>query len=169
LQNNITKDGWYRFNIPLTARSKTNHRPIFRNKKTGKVFLGKSKVLAEYEKNALLFLNAQRSKMGLREPLSGNMCAVFVFEFKGKCMADGDNLVKGIQDLAAEAQIIANDKLLKHVEFYIEENTGRADRTLLQFGRCAKHSGTVGDSGGGVSYEEAIRSLHTLTQKGQDR
>lgn len=152
------------FEIPLTPRQKNNSRPIFKNKKTGKMFIGKSKTLSEYEKNAGLILNAAKARSGINAPLSGQICAVFIFEFSGVCRSDGDNLTKCAQDLAATAGIIENDRFLKHVEFEIIEHTGAPDKTIMKFGCCLKHS-KVEDVTGRVSREKAIQGLQKIAKE----
>jgi Holliday junction resolvase RusA-like endonuclease len=158
----------YRFVVELTPVSKKNSRPIFRNRKTGKTFLGKDDKLKQYENNAQLLLQAQCGVANLRKPLSGYLCAHFTFSFKEKCPMDGDNMLGAAQDVASSAGIIIDDKCLKHVELEVVENTGVPDRTIMLFGCCTRHQiKKVEDSTRGVPWNEAIQSLRRATKESQ--
>lgn len=122
----------YQFTIPLTPRIKKNSRPIFKNKKTGKHFLGKSTGLQEYEENCTIILQAQKNSKGIREPLQGKLRAFFQFEFGGCCRADFDNLIGTASDVLQRSGIIANDKQIKKGGWYVKEHTGGQDQTLIE-------------------------------------
>lgn len=121
---------WLRFVIELTPKVKKNSRPIFRNKKTGKVFLGKDKSLLEYERSAGLILASQWATSGLTT-LSGRLEARFRFEFEKGCRADLDNLTTMVMDLLVSARIIEDDSLIEHTEAWIIKETGKPDRTIV--------------------------------------
>ena len=120
------------FTIDLAARSKKNHRPIFKNARTGKVFLGKDAGLVQYEKDCHLILTAQKNRLGMKEPLSGRLHCECVFEFKGKNRADLDNLTTMAWDVCVSAGIIADDFLIKSCKMEVRYDTGK-DRTLIGF------------------------------------
>lgn len=121
----------YRFVIPISPISKKNSRPIFRNKKTGKVFLGKNKRLNEYEKALHLILNSQKNIFKITQPLSKKLRSDFTFEMKNTLRLDADNAMQGIFDSLQECQIIENDKLFKAGSWNIIENTGQPDRVIV--------------------------------------
>lgn len=122
----------YRFRIELTPKSKKNSRPIYRNAKTGKTFLGKDKSLVEYEKACHLILTSQKNVQGIKSPITGKLRVKYIFEFKGKCRADGDNLQVGANDVLQAAHIFENDKQIKEAHWIIREDTGRLDQTLIE-------------------------------------
>lgn len=101
----------YRFILPFASVSKKNSRPIFKNKKTGRPFLGKSKRLEQFEESALLFLTTQKNAQGLKEPISVPCCLRATFWFKDKRMRDADNQLNTIKDSLQAAGVIKNDYL----------------------------------------------------------
>lgn len=123
---------WLRFDIDLHPKTKKNSRPIYRNQKTGKVFLGKDKSLIQYENDALLILRARRAVLGMKAPLQGRLEAKFFFCFNAKTRSDSDNLATLALDLLVSAQIIEDDKLIKHFECTVIEDTGLPDCTIIE-------------------------------------
>jgi len=108
------------FKIPLRAVPKGNSRPICKNSKTGKFFIGKPRNLLQYEADALLILNAQKNKIGLKS-ITTMIKAEFRFNFKSVCRADGDNLVKCLKDLLQKSGIVVNDRIIKDVHYRVYE------------------------------------------------
>lgn len=120
----------YRFVIDLAPKSKKNSRPIFRNKKTGKVFIGKSSKLTEYENAVLLILTSQKNRYGLAQPLECKCRLDLVFEMKTTLRLDADNAILGVSDALQAAGVILNDKLFKRGSWDTVEETGKPDRII---------------------------------------
>jgi len=124
----------YRFEIPVRPTTKKNGRPIFKNKKTGKHFLGKTKAKREYEEGAIKILKGQLAESGLKEPLTGRIRATLYFDFTRVCMADMDNLMNMAYDCAEKAGILSNDRLVKQARIKIrDDGEALVDRTVMIF------------------------------------
>lgn len=125
----------YRFEIPFRLKSKKNNRPIFKNKKTGRVFLGKSREFAQFEQEMNLVLRAQKNKQGIATPLTGDLClSLMRVEFKGAQRSDLDNIMASIFDSLQDAAIIENDKQFKLLQnIWVIPNAGR-DHTTIEIG-----------------------------------
>lgn len=106
----------YKFEIQGKLVSKKNARPIFRNKKTGKVFLGKSDRLKEFEERCQLILTAQKNRYGLKEPISYPLQVNYLrIEIEGAQRQDLDNILTSIFDAMQDCGIIKNDKQFRYV------------------------------------------------------
>jgi Holliday junction resolvase RusA-like endonuclease len=125
------KETWYQFFIQMTPMVKKNSRPIFKNKKTGKHFLGKDQKLINYESDAVLCLKSQRGISGLREPLAGILEAKLFFVFSDDCRCDVDNLATMAFDVTAKAGIITNDKMVKRFTATVLDNTKGPSHTKM--------------------------------------
>jgi len=127
----VKKMGTYKFTIPLRPKQKKNSRPILRNRKTGKPFLGKDESLRRYEAEGVMILTPQKNIQGIKEPLAMALRAHYIFEYISECPADGDNLQVAANDLLQRAKIIKNDKQIKVWAGCVKEHTGRA-RTIVK-------------------------------------
>lgn len=106
----------YKFELPIHIVVKKNNRPIFKNKKTGKIFLGKNNDQSSFERDAIFILNAQRNCHGISKPLSGNLRLNYLrLEFVKSQRADLDNILTSVFDAIQGAGIINNDKQFKFV------------------------------------------------------
>lgn len=97
---------------------KKNNRPIFRNKRTGKSFLGKSSRFKGLESNLVLELQSLRNKYQITEPIKGALWAMLLFGCKdfytsrgtvSRGIGDLSNLIELPQDALQAAGIIEND------------------------------------------------------------
>jgi len=96
--------------------SKKNSRPILRNSRTNRPFLGKGKALTQAEQ--LMMLNIERSKCNTSVPTSDDIHACFRFYFddfytkdvrRRKNLPDLSNLVELPQDILQKCGVIEND------------------------------------------------------------
>jgi Holliday junction resolvase RusA-like endonuclease len=87
--------------------SKKNHRPIFRNP-NGKPFLGKSKKLKIYERQAEAQLRAQRRLHGIQDPLQGDVACRLVVYYSGR-RPDAFGPAETIYDLLEAAGVVEDD------------------------------------------------------------
>ena len=116
---------WYKLILPFTARSKKNNRPIFFNKKIKRPFIGKSKELRQFEKDATKLWKEQLKEIGLNSPLTTKLKTRYMFYYRGAQRADLCNLIVTLNDLAQDAGVIENDKQIKCIEKAdIFENSG---------------------------------------------
>lgn len=116
---------WYKLVLPFTARSKKNNRPIFFNKKIKRPFLGKSKELRAFEKEATKLWKAQLEELSLKAPLTTKLKARYLFYYRGAQRADLCNLIVTLNDLAQDAGAIEDDKQIKCIERAdVFENSG---------------------------------------------
>jgi len=126
---------FYTFELPFRLKSKKNNRPIFKNKKTGRYFLGKSQKFTAFEEESGFILNAQKNRQGISKPLSGDLKIIQMrFEFKGAQRSDLDNMLTSMLDLLQDSGIIENDKQFKLIQnVWVIPNAGR-DHTMIQIG-----------------------------------
>jgi Holliday junction resolvase RusA-like endonuclease len=143
---------WYKFELPLRPKTKKNSRPIFKNKKTGKHFLGKSEKLRAYEKEAKKLLIAELEKMGEGFPLTCKVKTRYRFDYVGGLpkvqIADICNLVTMMNDLIQDAGIIENDRQIKVIE-HAEVVEGLYDKCtvwIVPLENAKKESGAIGFS-----------------------
>jgi Holliday junction resolvase RusA-like endonuclease len=97
---------------------KKNNRPIFKNRRTGKSFLGKSPRLKGLESDMLFQLQSLRNKYQIIKPIQGALWGMFLFGCKdfytlrgtvSRSIGDLSNLIELPQDALQEAGIIEND------------------------------------------------------------
>lgn len=155
----------YRFEIALRPIIKKNNRPIFRNKKTGKPILGKSKKLKEYENAAQLTLQSQKNKMGL-DTLTKRLRASFIFYYRGSCQADFDNLLGAACDALQNSGIIADDKLIKYATIEIRENSLTEEKTVITLEPLQKSTTVKRDKK--VSWSEAKEIFRAIQAKSSE-
>lgn len=130
----------YLFEIPLRTIVKKNNRDIGRNKKTGQLYPIKNKELIEYEKSAVLILQSQLNKLGVKKPLfTGPVVAKYYFLFKEGYRGDWDNLCCAPQDCAQEAGIFKNDNQIKIATGHILEHSG-VDKAYLEYSAIPEYS-----------------------------
>jgi len=152
---------WYKFTLPFTARSKKNNRPIFFNKKIKRPFLGKSKELRAFEKEATKLWKAQLSDLGVKSPLTTKLKARYLFYYRGAQRADLCNLIVTLNDLAQDAGVIEDDKQIKCIEKAdIFENSGidKCEFWISEIVDTNKPSERV-------SFNEIKAHLQTLTKE----
>ena len=135
--NNMSRN--YVFELPFRLKSKKNNRPIFKNKKTGKYFLGKSAGFTDFENEMMLVLVSQKNRQGIAKPLSGDLCVRQIrFEFKGAQRSDLDNMLTSLLDGLQDAGIIENDKQFKLIQnIWVVPDSGR-DHTTVEIGPLVK-------------------------------
>jgi len=107
--------------------SKKNNRPFYRNRATGKYFLGKSAKLASTEDYLVHQLRLQGHKLGITKPFDFRVWCVFVLYFKdyyvkntkknepqrmSKWVVDQSNGYQIYEDALEKAGIILNDQLI---------------------------------------------------------
>ncbi|KAF0156254.1 MAG: hypothetical protein FD189_1059 [Elusimicrobia bacterium] len=85
--------------------SKKNSRDIFRNRRTGRMFPGKSDALRTYEEKAALLF---RQAWGARLPLVGDVKIRAVYHYAGK-RPDALGFMETIFDAIQAAGIVADD------------------------------------------------------------
>lgn len=90
--------------------SKKNHRPIWRNRRTGVPMLGKSRVLSSTETAAMWEIVKQRG--GSFDPISSPVAVRFLFYRKTKRRCDLSNLIELPQDALVKAGILQDDSLV---------------------------------------------------------
>lgn len=131
----------YRFVVPLRPRGSKNSRPIFKNKKTGKMFLGKDKKLHQYFEDIEKHLKEQMADYkDVLFPLTGPLQAKYVFCFNKKQRADIDNAQLSINDGAQKSGLIENDKMIKKiVGVEVKENFG-SDQIIFYVGKLDQDS-----------------------------
>jgi Holliday junction resolvase RusA-like endonuclease len=106
---------------------KKNGRPIYKNKKTGRFFLGKRHGLVLAEDALLSNLETCRIKHGITDPIDFPIHCIFTFCFnasnyytkKGeisKKLPDLSNLIQLPEDCLEKARIIANDSLIHSLD-----------------------------------------------------
>lgn len=109
---------------PKTLVVKKNNRPIFRNQKTGRSFIGKSQALVESERDLLLQLQSARNELRVFEPIKCRVFLRILFYMEQITNANGsfnkrqqdlDNLLAGPLDALQAASIIQNDNLIMSV------------------------------------------------------
>lgn len=154
----------YKFILPFTARSKKNNRPIFFNKKTRRPFLGKSKPLRDFEKEATKLWKQQISDLGLAKPLKGKLAARYVFYYRGAQRADLCNLIVTINDLAQDAGVIENDldiKLIERADVFDQSGVDRCEFFIRAI--------TSEKPSEKVSFNEAHKYLQKIATNGENR
>ncbi len=103
--------------------SKKNGRPIFKNRRTGISFTGKSQRLRITEKAMIEQFILQRKKQGIIEPLSCRLWTIMHFHFKREDfftkkgeislkLPDLSNLLQLPEDCLQKAGVISNDTLI---------------------------------------------------------
>lgn len=108
-----------RFEVPFHV-SKKNNRPIFRNPKTGRAFLGKSKRHRDGEDHLVHNLRRESVRFGLQRPITGDLWVCCLFEYpentyfnkkgiKSKWVGDLVNLIQAPLDAMEKAEIYVND------------------------------------------------------------
>lgn len=159
-----------RFEIELHPRGKKNSRPIFRNKKTGKSFIGKDKNQHKYEKDAKKILEKLRESLGITKPLNYLLRANFIFYFEEKSRSDLDGLVTMAADLLQDSGIIEDDKLIKYATMEMREDSGFKDKTVIELAPLVEASEVAHPaSPGKVSWNEARKYLQTAAQPRKGR
>ena len=94
--------------IPGHCYSKKNHRPIRRNRRTGKRFLGKSDELTGYESLAVVLVRAQWSP---RPPIETEVrVALRVWWWRAHPDALGP--AETVYDILEHAGVVRNDRLI---------------------------------------------------------
>jgi Holliday junction resolvase RusA-like endonuclease len=122
------------FTIPFKAVIKKNNRNIGFNRRTGQRFPIKSKRLRQYEQDVCALFSKKLSSIKAPLPfLKGDLKALYLFYFKGKCRSDVDNLGAALQDSAEAVGVYENDRQIKSLSVRVIENTGREDRTQVYF------------------------------------
>lgn len=106
-----------KFEVPKHIVKK-NRRPVFRNKRTGRAFIGKSSELKNAESYLLLQLQSLRNNHKITKPLNGALWCVLLFKYKdfytargtvSRHVGDLSNLLELPADCLQEAGIIEND------------------------------------------------------------
>lgn len=104
--------------LPIPPVVKKNSKNIWKNKKTGKYFLGNNKVYDYWTPGALLALQSKKihSNNRLKFPIT-TLCHVkFAFagiwDFRDKNIPDLSNLYEAPQDWLQKARIIDDDRLI---------------------------------------------------------
>lgn len=103
--------------------TKKNHRPIFKNKRTGKSFLGKSQYLRDAENLLVQILRRRAFDYGLEQPLAGRMYTVLLFGFTQNdfytkqgteklTLGDCTGLADTVMDALQTSGIVKNDATL---------------------------------------------------------
>jgi Holliday junction resolvase RusA-like endonuclease len=112
------------FKVPVLRHYiKKNSRPIYKNRKTGKTFIGKNKELIEAENYLVRKFQEEAQKIGLFDPINEPIWVIFFFHFtkdqfftqKGymrKTIGDLSNLYQLPEDCLEKAGIIENDCLI---------------------------------------------------------
>lgn len=107
--------------IPLASHCvKKNSRPIFRNQKTGRVFLGKSPALHSAEETIVTHFKSIKNRCHLLEPIKDPVWMMALFKFsheqfytkKGlisKNLPDQSNLYQLPEDCLQQAGVIVDD------------------------------------------------------------
>jgi len=106
---------------------KKNRRPIFRNKRTGRPFIGKSKELRALEDELILKLRHFKNVCRIEKPINKDVYAVFFFYFpkdvfftkkgfRSKNIPDLLSLLEGPCDCLQAAGIIEDDNLIDGLE-----------------------------------------------------
>ena len=97
---------------------KKNSRPILHNRRTRKPFIGKSSILSASEAVLTAELRSIANKLKLYSPFTGDVHAMFIFQFNDYYTKDGvrrrnlpdlSNLIELPQDCLQRAGIIDND------------------------------------------------------------
>ena len=105
---------------------KKNSRPVHFNRKTGRVFLGKSKNLEAAEEYALIQIQQQSQDIAEPLPIQYKMHVKFLFYRGDRRNVDMDNLLAFPQDILQKAGIIENDCLIESYDgtrkYYDKEN-----------------------------------------------
>ncbi|HEX9061586.1 MAG TPA: RusA family crossover junction endodeoxyribonuclease [Clostridia bacterium] len=119
----------YKFIIHTEPKTKKNSRPIYRNKATGKTFLGKSKDLVNAETITCNALKEQKQVLGITEPLKGKLFSHLVFYKSTKRRCDMSNLVELANDCMQSTEVIGNDDqfVFTITEKFIDKNDPRTE------------------------------------------
>jgi len=102
---------------------KKNGRPIFRNKRTGMRFTGKSERLINAENFLINKLQRHAEKLEMQEPIQDDVWAIFLFHYhreewftknhiRRKDLPDLSNLYCLPEDCLQKAGVLANDNLI---------------------------------------------------------
>lgn len=152
------------FEVPMACKPKKNSRPIFRNKKTGKSFIGKGKGLVQFEDDAIMILKSQMWKHGAIFPITERLRVKYYFRFRDHSRADLDNLVTSAQDLliSKDCKILQDDKIIRHLEAQIHDESGLDDMFRIEIESIGRAS--VGPASGASidSVREAIKKKLAL-------
>lgn len=128
------------FVLKMPPRGKKNSRPIFKNKKTGKMFLGKDKVQRSYEASMITAMKEiMEAQVERTWPLEGSVEASYHISFKGYQRSDFDNVLAMINDCAQEAGLfLDSDRQIRRVaSVEVCDYTGE-DRIVARFASIEK-------------------------------
>lgn len=109
------------FEVPYHAVQK-NNRPIFRNSRSGRAFLGKSKRLTTATDWLVLNLRKASANLHLSKPFQGPLHLLCVFYLdnywtkagvQNKKIPDLDNMICFIQDCLQTAEVIVDDGMIE--------------------------------------------------------
>jgi len=99
-----------KFTITGDPVTKKNHRPIWRNRRTGVPMLGKSSKLASAEEIAHIEIRNQRTVVGR---ICSPVAVQFLFYRKTRRRCDLSNLYELPQDALVSAGVIEDDVLIE--------------------------------------------------------
>jgi len=135
----------FKFIIKGNPLSSKNTRPIYIDKSTGKRFIGKSKRLKEYTKDALIqlglqkrqyFKNNVRSYSSVEIPIYIDISTALLFYVKDRRKRDLANLIQLPADLLQQAEIIKDDSQIKSFDgsrIYIDKANPRTEIYISAF------------------------------------
>lgn len=107
--------------------TKKNNRSIFKNRKTGRMYPGKSKELVSAEEHMISEMAEQWRKFGGNQPLNMHIWCVFIFFFNhrhyytkngtiNRRIGDLSNLIQLPEDCLQKAGIIKDDSLIMSLD-----------------------------------------------------
>lgn len=123
----------FKFCLLLRPEVKKNRRPIFKNKKTGKSFLGKSENLLNYENDAAILLHIQKPHgfKTIEYPIEVSLR----FFYSDKRKADLDNLISTALDCLQKAKVIKNDSQVLRITDTAVQTECSQNMTLITLGK----------------------------------
>lgn len=121
---------------------KKNGRPIHVNRHSGRAFIGKSKRLADAEKDALAQIQAQCGDISEPLPITYPVHVMFLFYRGDRRACDLSNLYEFPQDILQEAGILENDALILSHDGSRKRYDKKNPRTEIYVSRC-NEDGTV--------------------------
>lgn len=139
-----------KFQVPYHVIKK-NNRPVFRNRRTGKSFLGKSSRLKSGEDYLLLQLQSYRNHYKITKPIDGALWAMFLFHYKdfytkggavSRQVGDLSNLIEAPQDALQKSGIIKNDAQIHSLDLSrrIQSDENKLEIFLMRFTEPLKDS-----------------------------